>query len=366
MDIPFLDLKRNNLPYQIGINEAIQRVAQSGWYILGKECSRFESEFADYCNASHCIGVGNGLDAIRLILTAYTELGILKHGDEIIVPANTYIASILAISESGLSPVLIEPDLDTYNIDPNKIEEKITEKTKAILAVHLYGQVCDMNVLKAIADRHHLKLIDDAAQAHGAVYNGQITGSLCDATAFSFYPTKNLGGIGDGGAVTTNDSQLAAVVRSIANYGSEKKYVHCYKGINSRLDEIQAAVLSVKLNSLDRDLEQKRKIALFYIQNITNPKIILPSFSDEKEHTFHLFVIRTNDRDNLGQYLSDNGIQTQIHYPTPPHKQKAYKEWNDRNFPISEKIHNEVLSLPLFIGLTDEEIKFVVNCINKW
>lgn len=366
MQISFLDIKRCNQLYQEEINKALLRVAQSGWYILGEECRKFEQEFSEYCNSTHCIGVGNGLDAIRLIFMAYKELGLINDGDEVIVPANTYIASILAISDSGLTPVLVEPNLNTYNLDPSKIESKITPRTKAILTVHLYGLVSGIRALREIANRHNLLLIDDAAQAHGSCYEGAKVGSLCNATAFSFYPTKNLGGLGDGGAVTTNNRQLADVVRSIANYGTKEKYVLKYKGVNSRLDEMQAAVLSVKLKYMDRSITERRRMALFYKENIKNAQITLPSFDKSEEHSFHLFVIRTPKRDELKNYLDKNGIQTQIHYPIPPHKQEAYKEWNSLSLPITEEIHNTVLSLPLFIGLRQEEMEYIVNVINNW
>lgn len=366
MQISFLDIKRHNQLYQEEINEALLRVAQSGWYILGEECRRFEHEFSEYCNSAHCVGVGNGLDAIRLIFMAYKELGLINTGDEVIVPANTYIASILAISDSGLTPVLVEPDLNTYNLNPSKIEAKITSRTKAILTVHLYGLVSSMSALKEIAKKHNLLLIDDAAQAHGSCYEGVKVGSLCDATAFSFYPTKNLGALGDGGAVTTNNQQLADAVRSIANYGTKEKYVLQYKGVNSRLDEMQAAVLSIKLKYMDKDIAERRRIALFYKENIKNAQIALPSFDNLEEHSFHLFVIRTPKRDELKNYLAENGIQTQIHYPIPPHKQEAYKEWNNLSFPVTEEIHNTILSIPLFVGLKLEEMEYVVNVINNW
>lgn len=364
--IPFLDLKRSNQRYQEEINKALIRVSQSGWYVLGEECKSFEAKYTAYCNTTYCIGVGNGLEAIRLILLAYRQLGIFNEGDEVIVPANTYIASILAISDSKLVPVLVEPDINTYNIDPLKIEEKITSKTKAILAVHLYGKVCDMDTLNKISKKHNLKLIDDAAQAHGSIYKGKKVGNLCDASAFSFYPTKNLGCLGDGGAITTNDETLAETIRSLANYGSKEKYVHQYKGINSRLDEIQAAVLSVKLPYLDKDIKEKQEIADYYLNNISNSDIILPSKGLDGEHSFHLFIIRCKEREALKSYLLENGIQTQIHYPTPPHKQKAYEEWNNLSFPITELIHQQVLSLPLYNGITQDELKHIVTIINNW
>ncbi len=366
MQVPFLDIKRYNQKYQDEIKEAVLRVANSGWYILGEECQKFEKEFAEYCGSSYCIGVGNGLDAIRLIFTAYRQLGMINEGDEVIVPANTYIASMLAISESELIPVLVEPDINTYNIDVAKVEEKITSKTKAILTVHLYGLVSDMDSLKQIARKHNLLLVDDAAQAHGSIYNGEKVGALCDATAFSFYPTKNLGALGDGGAVTTNDKLLADAIRSIANYGTKEKYVLQYKGINSRLDEMQAAILSVKLKYMDRDINDKREIALRYLREVSNKNFTLPSFRIMEEHSFHLFVIRTDRRNELKDYLTENGIQTQIHYPIPPHKQEAYKEWNSFHLPVTETVHTTVLSLPLFVGITEEEVGYVIKTLNNW
>ncbi len=364
--IPFLDLKRVNEQYEDKIREALIRVSASGWYIQGKECEEFENLFAAYCGTAFCIGVGNGLDAIRLIFTAYTEMGIFDYGDEVIVPANTYIASILAISQSGLTPVLAEPGINTYTIDCALVEEKITEKTKAILAVHLYGQVCNMDKLYILAEKYGLKIIEDAAQSHGSVYNCKRTGNLGDASAFSFYPTKNLGALGDGGAVTTNDKELAQVIRSVANYGSFKKYIHHYKGINSRLDEIQAAILKIKLPYIDEENQKRKSIAARYIENINHAGIILPVVSNWQQHTFHLFVIRSENREGLKSYLEKNGIYTQIHYPVPPHKQKAYTEWKNMVLPVTEKIHNEVLSLPLFAGMTDNETDRVIEFVNKW
>lgn len=364
--IPFLQLKRINSKHQERIDEAILRVAHSGWYILGKECKDFESSYAEYCGTKHCIGVGNGLDAIRLILEGYKALGFAKDGDEVIVPANTYIATILAITQAGLTPVLVEPKLDSYNIDPALIEQKINSQTRIILTVHLYGYVSNITQLADIAKRHNLKLIDDAAQAHGTTYEGRRTGSLTDATAFSFYPTKNLGALGDAGAVTTNDSELERAVRAIANYGSKEKYVNQYKGINSRLDEMQAAILSAKLPFLDEDTTERQCIARFYLENIKNEKVILPHFLKLENHAFHLFVVRVENRTLFQDFLLENGIQTQIHYPTPPHKQEAYKEWADLSFPISEKIHREVVSLPLFNGMRQEEMAKIVETVNKF
>ncbi len=364
--IPFLDLKKTNQPYQAELEEAVLRVVRSGWYILGKEVETFERSFSEYCGVNHCIGVGNGLEAISLILKAYKELALFKDGDEIIVPSNTYIATILAVSESGLIPVLVEPDIDTYNIDPQKVEEKITSKTKAILTVHLYGLVSPMNELKKLAEKHHLKLIDDAAQAHGAVYNRQKVGNLCDATAFSFYPTKNLGALGDAGAVTTNDSELANVIRALANYGTTAKYVNVYKGQNSRLDEIQAAILSVKLKYLDNEVHKRQYLASLYLDNISNDLITLPKVLKIEEHAFHLFVIHCDQQKRLQQYLSDKGIGTEIHYPLPPHKQVAYKEWNDLSYPLSEEIAEKVLSLPLNMSLDKEDIIQICSVLNEF
>lgn len=364
--IPFLDLKETNTPYQSEIEEAVLSVVRSGWYILGDQVKSFERAYAQYCGTANCIGVGNGLDAISLILKSYKELGVLKDGDEVLVPANTYIASILAVSSSGLVPVLVEPDINTYNIDPEKIGNKVTSRTKAILAVHLYGLVSPMNELKEIARKHNLKLIDDAAQAHGAAYYEQKVGSLCDATAFSFYPTKNLGALGDAGAVTTDDSELAAIVRALANYGTTSKYINKYKGENSRLDEIQAAVLAVKLKYLDKEVQARQNIASFYLRNIQNELIALPRVEQIEQHAFHLFVVRCHERDRLQQYLSDKGIRTEIHYPLPPHKQEAYKEWNSLSYPVSEKIADQIISLPLRISLKNEEVIRICSALNEF
>lgn len=364
--IQFLSLKDINNSFEPELSNRIQDVVSSGWYLLGNESKTFEHEFAAYCDSKHCVGVANGLDALLLILRAYKELGIIKDGDEIIVPANTYIATILAITENILKPVLVEPTLQTYNIDPERIEEKITYKTKAILVVHLYGQVAEMNKILKIATKYNLKIIEDCAQAHGAVYNGNTTGGLGHAAGFSFYPGKNLGCLGDGGAVTTNDGELATVIRALANYGSQQKYVNKYKGINSRLDEMQAAILIVKLKRLDVDNQRRRDIAKYYRENIKHTDIILPQVTDEKQHVWHIFAIRSSKRDQLQHYLSDNGIQTLIHYPIPPHKQDAYKELENLSFPISEQIHREELSMPLSPLLTDEEVKYIVSVLNRF
>lgn len=364
--IPFLDLKAINVQYRAELIEACTRVIDSGWYIQGNEHKEFEIEFAQYCGTKYCIGVANGLDALNLILRAYKELGVINEGDEVIVPSNTYIASILAISENGLFPILVEPDIDTYLIDPLKIEEKITSKTKAILPVHLYGQTCQMDQINAIAKKYTLKVIEDSAQSHGAYFADRRCGNLGDASGFSFYPGKNLGALGDGGAVTTNDPELASAIRAIGNYGSHKKYENLYKGVNSRLDEIQAAMLRVKLKYLDAETAKRRIIAHYYLDNINNDKVILPSLKYENNHVWHLFVIRTSKRDDLQKYLNEHNIQTLIHYPLAPHKQEAYKEWNKQTYPISEKIHNEILSLPIS-GVQDlEKTKKIVQVLNEF
>ena len=360
--IKFLDLEKVNNRFREEIDGRIKTILDKGWYLQGDENKLFEKHFAEYCGVKHCIGCANGLDALNLIIRAY-GFGI---GDEIIVPANTYIASILAISENGCTPVLVEPDIKTYNINPDLIEEKITGRTKAIMVVHLYGQAVQMDKIWGLAKKYNLKVIEDSAQAHGAFYNGKRTGNLGDASGFSFYPGKNLGCMGDGGCVTTNDDELAVKVRAIANYGSDRKYHHIYKGVNSRLDEIQAAVLDVKLEYLDKDNNRRREIAKYYRENIKNPAIILPETYDKNAHVWHIFAIRTDKRDELQKYLEENGIQTNIHYPTPPHKQGAYKEWENECYPISEKIHREVLSLPMSPVLTDDEVKKVVEVINAF
>jgi dTDP-4-amino-4,6-dideoxygalactose transaminase len=370
--IKFLDLQKINNQHRQEIDGAIKKVLDSGWYLLGEAVEKFESSFATYCGVKHCIGISNGLDALILILRAYIELGVMKEGDEVIVPANTYIASLLAISSNKLIPVLVEPDILTYNINPDLIEEKINTKTRAIMPVHLYGQCAEMEAINAIAKKYNLLVIEDAAQAHGAIYEGKRTGNLGDASGFSFYPGKNLGAFGDGGAVTTNNNELAEVIRALRNYGSHKKYYNLYKGFNNRLDEIQAAVLNVKLKYLDVENQRRREIAQYYCDHIKNPKIVLPilhhpsSIIHHPSHVWHLFVIRTTEREKLQQYLTDNGVQTVIHYPEPPHRQPAYKEWNHMSFPVTEKIHNEVLSLPIGSHLSDENIKYVSEKLNAY
>lgn len=360
--IKFLDLHKINERFRKDFDKRIKDVLDSGWYIHGAQDEVFEKNFAKFCGVKHAIGCANGLDALNLIIRAYG----FTAGDEIIVPANTYIASILAISENNCTPVLVEPSLDTYNINPDLIEEKITPKTKAIMVVHLYGQAVQMDKIWEIAKKYNLKIIEDSAQAHGAIYKGRRTGNLGDASGFSFYPGKNLGCLGDGGVVTTNDDELAKKIRAIANYGSDYKYHHIYKGINSRLDEIQAALMDVKLPYLDKDNARRREISKMYRDGIKNPDIILPKVYDEEAHVWHIFAILTKRRDELQKYLEENGVQTNIHYPTPPHKQGAYKEWEKESYPISEKIHSMELSLPMSPVLEDDEVKKVIKLLNDW
>lgn len=369
--IKFLDLKKINEPYEAAFQEKLKSVLDSGWYILGKEVEMFEKAFAEYCNSKYCIGVGNGFDALVLIFKGYIQLGKLQKGDEVIVPANTYIASILAILQADLVPVLVEPKLETYNIDPDLISEKITFKTKAVLAVHLYGQLAEMDAINRIANQNNLLVIEDAAQAHGAISDFGKSGNLSNAAAFSFYPGKNLGALGDGGAITTNDGELARAIQSLRNYGSETKYHNKYIGVNSRLDELQATFLNLKLPNLNADNEKRRVIAKRYLSEIKNDKIKLPVVSlrgtnQSNNHVFHLFVIRTENRDNLQKFLLENGIQTMIHYPIPPHKQKAFSSWNNLSFPITEKIHHEILSLPISPVMSIDEVDFVISILNKY
>lgn len=360
--IKFLDLEKINNRYREEIDSRIKNILDKGWYLQGEENENFTKNFANFCGTKFTLGVANGLDALNLIIKAYG----FGNGDEIIVPANTYIATILAISENGCIPILVEPDIKTYNINPDSIEEKITSKTKAIMVVHLYGQAVQMEKIWKIAKKYNLKIIEDSAQAHGAIYQENRTGNLGDASGFSFYPGKNLGCIGDGGAVTTNDEELFNKIKAIANYGSDRKYHHIYKGVNSRLDEIQAAVLDIKLKHLDSDNNKRREISKYYRENIKNSKIILPETYDEKSHVWHIFAVRTQNRDEFQKYLSEKGIQTIIHYPTPPHKQGAYKEWNNLSFPITEEIHNTILSLPISPVMTDSEIEKVVEVVNEY
>lgn len=364
--IKFLDLHKINLPYQAAFHEKMQQVLDKGWFILGDKVKTFESNFADYCGTKYCIGVGNGLDAMVLIFKAYIELGKLQKGDEVIVPANTYIASILAVLQADLVPVLVEPKLETYNLNPDLITEKITSKTKAILAVHLYGQLAEMDKINAIAKQHNLLVIEDSAQAHGASFQNRKSGNWSDAAAFSFYPGKNLGALGDAGAITTNDDALAKVLFALRNYGSEQKYYNEFIGVNSRLDELQAAFLTVKLPHLDKENEARKSIVKRYLAAIKNDKITLPYWDGTNNHVFHLFVIRTENRQALQDYLKQNNIETLIHYPVPPHQQKALSQWNTLTFPITEKIHQEVLSLPLSPVMTEEEVGYVIEILNQY
>lgn len=365
--IKFLDLYKINESYNAEFHEKMEKVLQSGWFILGDEVKTFEANFANYCGTNYCIGVGNGLDALILIFKGYIQLGKLQKGDEVLVPANTYIASILAIIQADLVPILVEPKLANYTIDSDLILEKITSKTKAILVVHLYGQLADMDAISAIAKKHRLLVIEDAAQAHGATYeNGLRAGNLGNAAGFSFYPGKNLGALGDGGAITTNDAELAKVLFSLRNYGSKIKYYNGFIGVNSRLDELQAAFLNVKLPNLDRDNDARREIAKRYLAEIKNDKIILPNCTNSSEHVFHLFVIRTQNRDELQDFLLKNGIETMIHYPVPPHKQKAFSEWNSWSFPITEQMHQEVLSLPISPVMTNDQVDLVIQSLNRY
>ena len=364
--IPFLDLKAINTQYQQELKDACSRVIDSGWYIMGKELEAFEAEFAEYCGTKFAIGVANGLDALTLTLRAWKELGKLKAGDEVIVPANTYIASILAITENGLVPVFVEPNNDTYNLCPKIVRSAITDKTKAILPVHLYGLISPMPELMAIADEYELLVLEDCAQSHGAKINGKKCGNWGHAAGFSFYPGKNLGALGDAGAVTTNDLELADTLRALRNYGSHKKYENLFQGVNSRLDEIQAAMLRVKLNFLDDETAQRRMVANKLVTEIVNPLIKLPVWKNDEEHAFHLFVIQTENREKLQKHLINNSIQCLIHYPLPPHKQQAYECFSDYKLPLTEYIHNTVLSLPIspVIGLI--ELNKIINVINDY
>ena len=379
MNIPFLSLKDVTAKYADEIHEAVFRVVDSGWYLQGKENELFEQHYAEYIDSKHCISCANGLDALIWIFRAYIELGVMKPGDEVIVPANTYIATILAITENGLVPVLVEPRKDTLQIDDSLIEERITERTKAICIVHLYGRNACTNHILDLCYKYNLKLVEDNAQAHGCRFNGRRTGSLGSAAGHSFYPGKNLGALGDGGAVTTDDDELAAVIRALANYGSQKKYVFKYTGRNSRLDEIQAAVLDVKLRHLDEDLKARQAIAAYYYDNINNPLITLPKRLPDSENVYHLFPILVkgdgqlaigNRRDELQKYLEKNGVGTVIHYPIAPHKQECYvnEVWNTPQliFPITEQIADEELSLPMSPIMTIDDAAEVVRLINEW
>ena len=367
--IKFLDLQKTNAQYADELKQAAAEVIDCGWFLQGEQNEKFESKLADLeeIPAENTIAVANGLDALRLILRAYIEMGIMKEGDEVIVPSNTFIASILAITDNRLTPVLVEPSIETYNIDIDKIEGAITAQTKAIMIVHLYGRVVWSEKLEVLAKKYNLKIIEDNAQAIGAKWKGKATGTLGDAAGFSFYPGKNLGALGDSGAVICRDAHLAKTVRTLANYGSSQKYVFDYCGYNSRMDEIQAAFLSVKINYIVKENRCRQEIADYYCKHIVNPKIILPQQPvDAEEHVYHLFVVRTKERDELQKYLTDNGVQTLIHYPIPPHKQECYKNWNNLFYPISEQIHNEVLSLPISPVMMQTEVEQVIDIINQW
>jgi dTDP-4-amino-4,6-dideoxygalactose transaminase len=363
--IKFLDLQQINAPYQAAFQQKLDATLDKGWFILGDEVKMFEQDYASYCGTKHCIGVANGLDALILIFKAYIELGRIKPGDEVIVPANTYIASVIAVLQAGLQPVLVEPDASTFNLDAAKINENITAKTVAILAVHLYGQLCDMEAITAIAKNHKLLVIEDAAQAHGAAKSNK-AGNLGDAAGFSFYPGKNLGALGDAGAVTTNDDELAKTVYSLRNYGSETKYYNDHIGVNSRLDELQAAFLNVKLPHLDSENERRKTIVRYYLDHINNAKIVLPHYDGSENHVFHQFVVKTAYRDELQSFLKQAGVETLIHYPVPPHKQKALAAWNDLSFPITEQIHRQVLSLPISPVMTLGQAETIVNLLNRY
>ena len=360
--IKFLDLAKVNNRFRNEIDARIASILDKGWYLQGEENEKFAEHWASFCGVKYAIGVANGLDALRLIIKAS---GFGK-GDEIIVPANTYIATILAITDNGCKPVLVEPDIKTYNINPDLIEAAITPQTKAIMVVHLYGQAVEMEKIWSLAQKYHLKVFEDCAQAHGALYKGKRVGNLSDAGAFSFYPGKNLGALGDAGAVVSNDKDLIEKVKALANYGSDRKYHHIYKGLNSRLDEIQAAVLDVKLASLDVDNARRREISKYYREHITNPKIILPEVYDESAHVWHVFPVRVEEREKFMQYLADNDIQTLIHYPTPPHKQPAYQEWQNCSYPVTEEIHRTIVSLPMSPVMTDAEVEQVVEIVNAY
>jgi dTDP-4-amino-4,6-dideoxygalactose transaminase len=369
--INFLNLKEINGVHRSELIEACARVIDSGWYVLGEEVRQFEAEFANYCGTKHCIGVANGLDALSLVLYAWKILGKVKEGDEVLVPANTYIASILAITANGLVPILVEPDNRSFNLSAAEARKAITSRTRVILAVHLYGQLADMASLLSLAAEADLLVLEDSAQAHGAAFQGRKAGAWGDASGFSFYPGKNLGALGDAGAVTTDNDELAQTVRALGNYGSREKYINLFPGVNSRLDELQAAMLRVKLQYLDADTARRRRIAQMYMEEIDNPAILLPLTSDVapvhlETHVWHLFVIRCQDREALQRHMSRAGIQTLIHYPVPPHRQPAYSAWNGLSLPITEQIHDEVLSIPIGPALSIEDARDVVRALNSF
>ena len=362
--IAYLPLHKINDLHNEELRAAVNRVLDSGWYLNADATRQFETHYAEYIGTRHCVGCGNGLDALKLILLAYMEMGVMQEGDEVIVPANTYIASILAITACGLTPVLVEPDINTLQIDDARIERAITSRTKAVMIVHLYGRCAYTQKIADICKKFNLKLIEDNAQAHGCTFEGQKTGSLGDAAAHSFYPGKNLGALGDAGAITTNDEELASLARALGNYGSSKKYVHDYKGCNSRIDEIQAAVLDVKLLYLDDENNRRKEIASLYINKVQNPLIHLPL--SERDSVWHIFPVFCERRDELQQYLRENGVETQKHYPIPPHKQQCFKEWNQQSFPITEQIHSQELSIPCHQAMTKEEVDMIIDLLNSF
>ncbi len=364
--IKFLDLKGITDLYADEIKQAVDSVIDSGWYLQGNANKQFEADYANYIGTNHCVGVANGLDALIWIYRAYIEMGVMQPGDEVLVPANTYIASILAITENGLKPVLVEPNIETLEMDDRLIEQAITPRTKSILIVHLYGRCAYTEKIGELCRKYNLKLVEDNAQAHGCRYRGKRTGSIGDAAGHSFYPGKNLGALGDGGAVTTNDSELADCIRALANYGSQRKYVFRYKGRNSRLDEIQAAILDVKLRHLDDDNRRRQQIASYYYEHINNPLITMPTRLSDENNVYHIFPVLCPERDRLQQYLTENGIQTLIHYPIPPHKQECYKAWNHWHLPVSEQIHQQELSIPISQVLTDQEVREIVGILNTF
>ena len=366
--IPFLDLQRINQRHQSALEKCLKEILDKGWFILGDQLVQFENAFASYCGTQHCIGVANGLDALILIFEGYKELGLLHEGDEVLVPAHTYIASVLAVSKAGLKPIFVEPILDTCLIDPSLVASKITAKTKAILPVHLYGQICEMGRINQLAVKYDLLVIEDSAQSHGAIFQGRRSGDLGHASGFSFYPGKNLGALGDGGAVTTNDSKLAEVVKALRNYGSYKKYHNDYIGFNSRLDELQASFLIEKLKVLDTDNSKRREIANAYLAGIKNPNIKLPTCIHPEAHVWHLFTINTPERDQLQQHLLSLSIQTVIHYPIPPHLQKAYVSlgYKKGDLPIAEELANTTLSLPIWPGMQSNKIQLIIDAVNSF
>jgi dTDP-4-amino-4,6-dideoxygalactose transaminase len=366
MNIRYLDLKRINAPHHAEYREWLNQFLEEGWYVLGKAVSAFEKNYSDYCGSTFCIGVANGLDALTLIFRAWMEMGLLKPGDEVIVPANTYIASVLSITANGLVPVFTEPEPSTFNISPAAIEANVTPRTKAIMAVHLYGQCADMTTIMEISHKHQLLVIEDVAQAQGAMHGGKTAGSLGHAAGHSFYPSKNLGALGDGGAITTDDESLYAILKMLRNYGSEKKYINQLKGVNSRLDELQAGFLNIKLRSLDDENRQRQQVAAQYISQLSNANIQLPSAAEESGHVWHIFPVMVVSRAHFRQYLMDNGIETLIHYPVPPYKQKAYAEYNHLSFPVTETIHENEVSIPLYPYMKPEEVNYVIGILNNY